>query len=96
MTHPKIAFVASDTEQAKAARAYLQSRYKHFPPTKANVIVAIGGDGFMLEMLHRFMNRDVPIFGLNQGAVGFLMNEFNDGDLIDRVSAAEAVTLHPL
>ena len=96
MTHPRIAFVASDTAQAKAARASLQSRYKNVPPTKANVIVAIGGDGFMLEMLHRFMNRDVPIFGLNQGAVGFLMNEFNDGDLIDRVSAAESVTLHPL
>ena len=96
MTHPKIAFVATDTAQAKAARVALQSRYKHVPLTKADVIVAIGGDGFMLETLHRFMNRDVPIFGLNQGSVGFLMNEINDGDLIDRVAAAESVTLHPL
>ena len=96
MTNPNIAFVATDTAQAKAARAALQSQYKHVPPTKADVIVAIGGDGFMLETLHRFLRRDVQIFGLNQGSVGFLMNEFNDGDLLDRVGAAESVTLHPL
>ena len=96
MTNPSIAFVASDTAQAKAARAALQSQYKHVSPSKADVVVAIGGDGFMLETLHRFMKRGVPIFGLNQGSVGFLMNEASDGDLIDRVAAAESVTLHPL
>jgi NAD+ kinase len=95
MTNPKIAFVATDTTQAKKARAAFQSRYEHVSSTKADVIVAIGGDGFMLETLHRFMKRGVPIFGLNQGSVGFLMNEIS-GDLIDRVAAAESVTLHPL
>jgi NAD+ kinase len=96
MTNPKIAFVATDTTQAKKARAAFQSRYEHVSSTKADVIVAIGGDGFMLETLHRFMKRGVPIFGLNQGSVGFLMNEISEGDLIDRVAAAESVTLHPL
>lgn len=96
MTNPKIAFVATDTAQAKEARAALESRHAHVSPSKADFIVAIGGDGFMLETLHRFMNRGVPIFGLNQGSTGFLMNEFSDGDLVARVAAAESVTLHPL
>lgn len=96
MTNPKIAFVATNTEQARKARAVLESQYAHVAASKADVIVAIGGDGFMLETLHRFMNRDVPIFGLNQGSVGFLMNEFNDDDLVSRVAVAEGVTIHPL
>ena len=96
MKKSNIAFVATGTAQAKGARAALQSRYAHVPPSKADVIVAIGGDGFMLETLHKFMNRGVPIYGLNQGSVGFLMNEFSDGDLKARVAKAETVTLHPL
>ena len=96
MTNPRIAFVASDTPQAKEARAALVARYPHVTPSKADVVVAIGGDGFMLETLHRFMNRGVPIYGMNQGSVGFLMNDFGDDGLIARVAVAEAVTLHPL
>ena len=91
-----IAFVADDTAEATEARAALQSRYARVPSSRADVIVAIGGDGFMLETLHRFMNREVPIYGLNRGSVGFLMNEFGDGDLTARVERAETVTLRPL
>ena len=91
-----IAFVADDTAEANEARAALQSRYARVPSSRAGVIVAIGGDGFMLETLHRFMNREVPIYGLNRGSVGFLMNEFGDGDLTARVERAETVTLRPL
>ncbi len=96
MPNARIAFVAADTAPARETRAALQARYAHVPPARADVVVAIGGDGFMLETLHRFMNRGMPIYGLNRGSVGFLMNEFGDGDLTDRVAKAETVTLHPL
>ena len=96
MTTPTVAFVAANTEEAVKACRSLESNYSHVPASEAEVIVAIGGDGFMLETLHQFMNRDVPIFGLNQGSVGFLMNEFNGENLICRVAASEEVIIHPL
>lgn len=96
MTTPTVAFVAANTEEAVKACRSLESNYSHVPASEAEVIVAIGGDGFMLETLHQFMNRGVPIFGLNQGSVGFLMNEFNGENLICRVAASEEVIIHPL
>ncbi len=90
----RIAFVAA--EDAKAAAAGLESRYAHVPAEEAAVIVALGGDGFMLQTLHRFIARGVPIFGMNLGSVGFLMNEYRETDLTARLKAAEAVQLHPL
>lgn len=96
MTFSSIAFVAAETEAAQAALSRLQNRYPHVPPEEADLIVALGGDGFMLEMLHRFVARRVPIYGMNRGSVGFLMNVYREHGLIERLSKAEQVILHPL
>lgn len=96
MTHPTFAFVAAATDEAQAARAGLQARYDGAKPDDADVIVALGGDGFMLETLHATLDRDVAIFGMNCGTVGFLMNEFDEENLPARLAAAQRVTLHPL
>jgi NAD+ kinase len=92
----KIAFVAAKTADARKARTALAKRYGHTAPNKADVIVALGGDGFMLETLHRYIGEAAPIFGLNRGSVGFLMNEYRMADLHARIAQAERVTLHPL
>ena len=96
MQYPKIAFVASEHAEAKAAKDRLQAAYPHASPGEADVIVALGGDGFMLETLHRYMDRGVPIFGMNRGSVGFLMNTFQEGGLVERLRRAEAFKLNPL
>jgi NAD+ kinase len=96
MIFSSIAFVGADTEGAKAALDRLANRYPHVPPDQADLIVALGGDGFMLETLHRFIARNVPIYGMNRGSVGFLMNAFREHGLIERLSRAERVVLHPL
>jgi NAD+ kinase len=96
MQYRKIAFVASEHEEAKAAKDRLQAAYPHASPSEADVIVALGGDGFMLETLHRFMDRGVPIFGMNRGSIGFLMNSFQEAGLLDRLCRAEAFQLNPL
>ncbi len=96
MTHPTFAFVAAATDEAQAACAQLQARYSGTDPKRAEVIVALGGDGFMLETLHATLDRNVAIFGMNCGTVGFLMNRFDEDGLAERLAAAERVTLHPL
>ena len=96
MTYPTFAFVAAATDEAQAARAKLQAQYQAASPEEAEIIVALGGDGFMLETLHATLDRDVAIFGMNCGTVGFLMNGFDEEGLADRLAAAERVTLHPL
>ena len=96
MTRRSFALVASDTPEAKEAKARLDARYDTADVGSAEVIVALGGDGFMLESLHRFMDRSVPIYGMNCGTVGFLMNQYDEAGLAERVAAAQAVTLHPL
>ena len=96
MTYPTFAFVAAATDEAQAARAKLQAQYQATNPEEAEIIVALGGDGFMLETLHTTLDRDVAIFGMNCGTVGFLMNGFEEEGLADRLAAAERVTLHPL
>lgn len=93
---PKLAFVAAEVEDAQAALSALEQRYPHVAPDEADVVVALGGDGFMLETLHRYMARQVPIYGMNRGSVGFLMNSFSEADLVNRVRQAELVLLHPL
>jgi len=92
----RLAFVAADTEEAKAALTRLEARYGNHPTEEADVIVALGGDGFMLETLHEQLERRVPIFGMNCGTVGFLMNVFDEEDLPARLAAAQRVELHPL
>jgi len=96
MTFSSIAFVGAETDAATAALDRLAGRYAHVPPEEADLIVALGGDGFMLETLHRFIERRVPIYGMNRGSVGFLMNSFREHGLIERLSRAQTVILHPL
>jgi NAD+ kinase len=91
-----VAFVATETEVAQAGLAELKRLYKHCPPEEAEIIVALGGDGFMLETLHRTLEQGVPIYGMHRGTVGFLMNEFRPEGLLDRLAYAKKVTLHPL
>jgi NAD+ kinase len=96
MPRSKIAFVAADTDQARAAVRSLRKRYAHVPASRADVVVAVGGVGFMLETLHRYMNRKIPIYGMNMGSVGFLMNDYREDGLTARIGAAEEVNLSPL
>jgi NAD+ kinase len=92
----RIAFVASTTPEARDACTLLQKRYGHAEPAEADVIVALGGDGLMLQTLHKFMNSGKPIYGMHRGTVGFLMNEFVVDGLIERISAAHTTVIHPL
>ena len=96
MSDLRVAFVSSDAEDARTAKAALETRYSHCVPSEADVIVALGGDGFMLETLHRNMKRSVPIYGMNRGTVGFLLNEYDEDRLPERLAQAERAVLHPL
>ena len=96
MTEPRLSFVASPSDEAQSALATLKARYDHVPELEADVIVALGGDGLMLETLRRQINQPARVFGMNRGTVGFLMNEYNDDRLVERIQAATQVTLHPL
>jgi NAD+ kinase len=96
MNFRKIAFVAADSVPARRAHAKLTRRYGNADPAKADAIVALGGDGFMLETLHRFIARRTPIYGMNRGTIGFLMNAYGEIDLPARLRRAEEVRLHPL
>ena len=92
----RIAFLSSGTPEADAALDDLISRHGNHDPASADVIVALGGDGLMLQSLHRFMGSKKPIYGMNRGSVGFLMNEFQEDGLVERLAAAEASMVHPL
>ncbi len=92
----KLAFVATPAPQAQEALQHLQRRYRHAEPEDADVIVALGGDGLMLQTLHRFMRHPKPIYGMNKGSVGFLMNEYRDDDLPKRLENAHRSIIHPL
>src|ERR1700690_3078732 len=88
LSYGAIAFIASDVEDARRAQAELAARYDGAAPEAADVIVALGGDGFMLQTLHAFMNTGKPIYGMHCGSVGFLMNDFSADALPERVQAA--------
>src|ERR1700722_12812773 len=92
----KLAFLASTRPEAQAARTRLAARYGDLPVADAQVIVALGGDGFMLEMLHAHMGSDKPIYGMNQGSLAFLMNDYNEIGLLERTNNAERSVIHPL
>ncbi len=92
----KIAFVASRASVAQTARAALIGRYGDVPLSQAEVIVALGGDGFMLHTLHDTQELDVPVYGMNRGTIGFLMNEYHEGELQERLAAAEEAVINPL
>ena len=91
-----MAFVAARTPTAQAALESLEGLYPSKSPADADVLVALGGDGFMLQTIHRFMDQGKPIYGMNRGSVGFLMNPFESDDLLDRIRGAESAVLHPL
>lgn len=95
-TYDKIAFVASTHSEAEAARNELVKRYGNVAPEAADVVVALGGDGQMLQTLHRFRDSGKPIYGMNRGSVAFLMNDFSLDDLKARIGAAQRAVIHPL
>src|SRR6516225_12373775 len=100
MTKPpryeRIAFVASAGTEAQATYAQLTALYGNCDPDQADVVVALGGDGLMLQTLHQNMRTGTPIYGMHRGTVGFLMNEFSTHDLGARLSAARETLINPL
>jgi NAD+ kinase len=92
----RIAFVASPTEEAQTARVQLVARYGDVALDEAEVIVALGGDGFMLRTLHRHMARALPVYGMKLGTVGFLMNQHGLDELPERLARAQPTVLRPL
>ena len=92
----KIAFLADKTEDAQNALSLLSKRYGCHSEESAETIVALGGDGFMLSILHNSQFMALPVYGMNRGTVGFLMNEFTEDNLIDRLTQAEAADINPL
>ena len=92
----KIAFVASTAPAAQTALKSLVARFGNVAAETADVVVALGGDGFMLSTQHRFMNSGVPVYGMNKGTVGFLMNEYAEDGLEERIDQASASTIRPL
>ena len=96
MNFERFAVVASRSPNAQKALEEITSRYKLYDPEDAEVLVALGGDGFMLETQQRFLSHGKPIYGMNRGTVGFLMNEFKADGLAERLELAHRSELHPL
>ncbi len=92
----KVHFVAAPVPEAQEALATMQRRYGDAGADAAETIVALGGDGFMLQTLHAFLDTGKPIYGMNLGSIGFLMNEYRDADLEERLAVAERAVIHPL
>lgn len=92
----KLHFVASSAEEARSAQEALTERYGDAGADAADIVVALGGDGFMLQTLHSFLEHRKPIYGMNLGTVGFLMNSFQLEGIHERLAAAEPADLHPL
>jgi NAD+ kinase len=95
-SQPRIACVDSGSDRAKASHDDLAARYDIVPPEQSDVIVALGGDGFVLRVIHQYMHLGHPIFGMNCGTVGFLLNAYRSDVLIERIQVAKEVTLYPL
>jgi NAD+ kinase len=96
MNFNRIAFIASEAPEARRALTRLAKLHGNADPETADVVVALGGDGMMLQTLHRFMLSGQPIYGMNRGSVGFLMNDFSEKNLIQRLVDAELTTIRPL
>ncbi len=96
----RIACLADQSPKAKAAYAELTALYDFIDisgkRTKPDVIVALGGDGFMLQVLHKYMHRNIPVYGMNCGSVGFLLNSYSPANLLERIEVARRAILHPL
>lgn len=92
----KICFLAADNDEAQTAHRSLVARYGDVPMMTADCVVALGGDGFLLEAMHRVLPVQKPIFGMRRGSIGFLLNDYRIDDLPQRLRLAQQVTLHPL
>ena len=93
---PRIAFVANETTTAEAAAARLRNLYGDAPIEDADIVVALGGDGLMLQTLHRVMQTDIPVYGMNFGTVGFMMNAYSEDGLEQRLRSAQRTRIYPL
>jgi NAD+ kinase len=93
---PRLHFVAAPAVEAQAALLALRDRFQDMGPGKADIVVALGGDGFLLQTLHEFVGKDKAIYGMNRGSVGFLMNDYSEANLLERLAAAEPTKIHPL
>ena len=93
---PRIAFLASSTPEAQAARERMQGQFGEVAPAEADVLCVLGGDGFMLHTLHRHGALGKPVYGMKLGTVGFLMNQYRPEGLLERLRAAQAAVLRPL
>jgi NAD+ kinase len=96
MMFKQIAFLASDSPSAKRALTRMVKLYGNAELKVADVVVALGGDGHMLQTMHKLVSSGVPVYGMNRGTVGFLMNDFAESNLHQRLNAAELTTIHPL
>jgi NAD+ kinase len=96
MPFRKIAFLASDSPAAKRALAKLSKMHGNIELKKADVVVALGGDGHMLQTMHKLVGTGLPVYGMNRGTVGFLMNDYSEKDLPERLTDAELTTINPL
>ena len=96
MAYQSIHFAASNSNAAQEALPRLTDRYGQTPAANADVIVALGGDGFMLHMLHDTLHLPAPVYGMNRGSVGFMMNDYHEDDLLERLNAAEQTVINPL
>ncbi|WP_374764644.1 NAD kinase [Yunchengibacter salinarum] len=92
----KLAVIASQYGEAEDSARMIRQKYATVGVESADVILALGGDGFMLQTIHAYMNRDVRIFGMNRGTVGFLMNRYDPDKLIERIEKSDPISLHPL
>ncbi|RWU06868.1 NAD kinase [Pseudodesulfovibrio sp. S3] len=95
-TLQNIACMASDAPKAQEAFALLSKRYSFVPIDEADALVVLGGDGFMLQAVHTFMDSGIPFYGMNRGTIGFLLNQFGPENLLERLNAARGHTLNPL
>ena len=96
MKFKNISVIADSHADAKSASALLAKSVKSVPADNADVVIALGGDGFMLSTIHSFIGKNIPIFGMNRGSVGFLMNEFRENGVVERLERAESIKLRPL
>ena len=96
MKFQKPSFIADNSTVANKAMREIQEKYNGFDLSHADIIVVLGGDGFMLDVLNEFQGLGLPIYGINQGTVGFLMNQVTQGNLIEKLNLAEETVIHPL
>lgn len=98
MKFNRMTLIASPTPKAQKAAEELKKLYQWYPLEEADVIIALGGDGFMLQTLHHLLDNsfNLPVFGMNLGTVGFLMNEWRPSNLLRRLIRAKQFTVYPL